>query len=103
MLTTQEIQKVRQYLGQDDHGLAEVFSVLSEPNRCKMFRSIAKSQELSVSDVATILHISLPLASQHLKLMHRSDLLIKVKHGRTTVYSLNNDNTIVRSILNAIA
>lgn len=102
MLSTKELQKVRQYLGTEDQGLAEVFAVLSEPNRCKMFRAIAKSQSLSVGEVATILHISLPLASQHLKILHQGDLLVKSKEGRKVIYSLNSSNHIVGSILNAI-
>lgn len=102
MLSKQEIKKVRQYLGKDDDDLAEVFKMLSEPNRCKMLRSISKNEPLSVSDAAAILKISLPLASQHLKILHRGNLLVRTQSGRSTLYSLNKNNPIVLSILNAI-
>lgn len=102
MLSPQEIQKVRQYLGKEDEGLAEVFKILSEPNRCKMFRSIAKNESLSVSDAAAILNISLPLASQHLKILHQGAFLTKTHKGRSTFYSLNHRNPVVQSILSAI-
>ena len=102
MLSNQEIAKVKKYLGGKDEDLAEIFKVLSEPNRCKMFRFIAKYKKLSVSDAAKILDISLPLASQHLKVLLGGNLLTKVKEGQVVYYSLNDKNPIVQSILNAI-
>ncbi len=102
MLSNQEIAKVKKYLGARDEDLAEIFKVLSEPNRCKMFRAVAKYKKLSVSDAARIVEVSLPLASQHLKVLLNGDLLTKVKEGQTVFYSLNHKNKIVESILNAI-
>ncbi len=102
MLSPHEIAKVRKYLGARDEDLAELFKVLSEPNRCKMFRAIAKHKRLAVGDAAKILGISMPLASQHLKLLLQGDLLTKVKEGQTVYYSLNKKNPVVQSILKAI-
>jgi len=102
MLSPQEIAKLRKYLGGRDQDLAELFKVLSEPNRCKMFRAIAKHERLAVSDAAHILEISLPLASQHLKVLLQGDLVIKDKEAQTVYYSLNKTNPIVQSILKAI-
>jgi DNA-binding transcriptional ArsR family regulator len=102
MLSNQEIAKVRKYLGGRDEDLAELFKVLSEPNRCKMFRAIAKHERLAVSDAAHILDISLPLASQHLKVLLQGELLTKAKQGQTVHYSLNKKNPVVQSILKAI-
>jgi ArsR family transcriptional regulator, lead/cadmium/zinc/bismuth-responsive transcriptional repressor len=102
MLSDQEITKVRKYLGARDEDLAELFKVLSEPNRCKMFRAIAKHKRLAVSDAANILEISMPLASQHLKVLLQGNLLIKTKEGQAVYYSLNQKNPIVQSILKAI-
>lgn len=102
MLSTEEIKKVRKYLGAKDEDLAEIFKVLSEPNRCKMFRAIAKHKQLAVSDASNILKISLPLASQHLKVLLQGDLLVKTKESKVVNYSLNHKNPIVQSILKAI-
>jgi ArsR family transcriptional regulator, arsenate/arsenite/antimonite-responsive transcriptional repressor len=102
MLSPGEITKVRKYLGGKDEALSEVFKVLSEPNRCKMFRAIAKHKKLSVSDAANILNISLPLASQHLKVLLQGNMLLKQKDSRKVYYSLNRENPIVESVLKAI-
>lgn len=102
MLSASEIAKVRKYLGARDEDLADLFKVLSEPNRCKMFRAIAKHERLAVTDAANILEISLPLASQHLKVLLQGNLLLKAKEGQATYYSLNKKNPVVQSIVKAI-
>lgn len=102
MLSTKEIAKVRKYLGARDEDLAELFKVLSEPNRCKMFRAIAKHDRLAVSDTSNILGISLPLASQHLKVLLQGGLLVKTKQAQAVYYSLNKQNPVVQSILKTI-
>ncbi len=102
MLSDQEIAKVKKYLNGKDQNLAETFKLLSDPNRCKMFRALAKHKQISVSDAANILDISLPLASQHLKILYQGDLLAKKKEGQSVYYSLNEHNPFVDSILRAI-
>jgi DNA-binding transcriptional ArsR family regulator len=51
-----------------------------------------------VSDIAKILKISIPLASQHLKILEQGDMLIKEKIGQKVYYKLKGDNKIAKSI-----
>ena len=102
MLSEQEIKKVRKYLNGRDKEFAEIFKTLSDPNRCKIFRTLAAEGRLSVGDTAKVLNISLSLASQHLKILLQSGLLTKQKQGRSVYYKLKQNNKIVSSILKAI-
>lgn len=72
---------------------------LGDINRYRIFRSLIKKQNMQVSDIAKTLNISMPLASQHLKILMLSRLFNKKKHGRRVYYFLNLDNPNVRSIV----
>lgn len=102
MLSEQEIKKVRKYLNGRDKEFAGIFKTLSDPNRCKIFRTLASENRLSVSDTAKVLDISLSLASQHLKTLFQNGLLKKEKEGKSVYYELKHDTPIVSSILKAI-
>ncbi len=102
MLSEQEIKKVRKYLNGRDAEFADIFKTLSDPNRCKIFRTLASELRLSVGDTAKVLNISLSLASQHLKILLQNGLLKKEKQGRTVYYELKQNTPIVSSILKAI-
>jgi DNA-binding transcriptional ArsR family regulator len=102
MLSEQEIKKVRKYLNGRDEEFARIFKMFSDPNRCKIFRTLAKERRLSVGDSAKVLDISLSLASQHLKILLRHGLLKKEKLGRSVYYELNRKAHVVTSILKAI-
>ena len=59
---------------------------------------LGKQPRIAVSDIAKILKISVPLASQHLKILEQAEILAKEKQGQKVYYKLRDDNRIAKSI-----
>lgn len=101
-LSKQEILKNRKILGETDRSIAAIFKVLSDVNRYRIFRVLVEQPKLSVSTIAQILDISLPLASQHIKILVQANLLQKVRDGKKVFPKLKQDNPFVPAILKTI-
>lgn len=103
MLTPKEHTRLQAYINDSDVGpTAAAFDALSEPNRCLIFRALLKSQTLSVGELASVVGISDPLASQHLKILHNANLVRKQKSGRFVNYCINADNKLVLALQKAV-
>jgi DNA-binding transcriptional ArsR family regulator len=102
MLNAHEIQKLRTLLKREDDRLPIVFAALGDPRRCKIFRSFLKRERLCVSDIAHTLGISMSLASQHLKILEVTKLVVREKEGRTVYYRPNIQDELVRSVIKAV-
>jgi DNA-binding transcriptional ArsR family regulator len=102
MLNAREIGKLRSLLTREDDRLPIVFSALSDPTRCRIFRSFLERERLCVSDIAHALRISMSLASQHLKILEITGLLSREKEGRVVYYRPRLDDELVRTIIKAV-
>lgn len=102
MLNPKEIHKLQSLLKREDDRLPIVFSALGDPRRCKIFRSFLKRDRLCVSDVSRTLRISMSLASQHLKILEVTKLVIREKEGRTVYYRPNTHDELVRTVIKAV-
>ena len=102
MPTEKEIQKNRKILSEDDKSIAAAFKVLSDVNRYRIFRILAEQPKLSVSTIAKILDISLPLASQHIKILVQASLLQKEQDGKKVFSKLERNNPLVQTIVKTI-
>lgn len=100
MLTTKQIVKMRKGLNGTDQ--RAVFKVLGDANRYRIVQILSKQGEVAVSDLAKILKISTPLASQHLKTLEQASILEKEKQGPRVYYKLRIDNSVTRSIIKKI-
>lgn len=99
MLSQKEIIKSRNIFKETDKGMVSVFKILSDFNRYRIFRLLAAQPKLTVSNIAQILNISLPLASQHLKLLVAANLLQKERVGKKVFPKIEKNNLFVQSIL----
>lgn len=102
MLSEQEIVKIKKILNGEEDRLSAAFNALGDPKRCRIFRLFLKREELCVSDVAKIMNISLPSASQHLKILEINGLILKEKKGREKYYFLNNKDLIIKAIIKVV-
>jgi DNA-binding transcriptional ArsR family regulator len=102
MLNPTEIQKLRSLLVREDKRLPIIFSALSDPRRCKIFRSFLKRERLCVSDVSRTLGISKSLASQHLKILEVTKLVVREREGRRVYFKPNTSDELVNSIIKAV-
>lgn len=102
MLNPSEIQKLKKLLVRDDERLPIIFSALSDPKRCLIFRSFLKKDKLCVSDISRTLGISMSLASQHLKILEITKLLVRERDGRVIYFRPNTSDELVRTIIKAV-
>lgn len=68
--------------------LSQIFNALSDKNRQKIIQILKKS-ELSVTDIAKHLDITLATLSHHLNVLKKTGLISSRKQGRNIYYSLN--------------
>lgn len=102
MLHPEEISKLRNLLKKEDERLPIVFNALSDPKRCKIFRSFLTKNRMCVSDISNLFGMSMSLASQHLKILEITKLLKKEKVGRTVYYTPHIEDNLVASIIQAV-
>ncbi len=102
MLSPTEKNQLKKHVSLETQRASEVFDALSDPNRCKLFRVFAHKPGLNVSDAASVLNLSLPLASQHLKILESKDLLKRQKTGKEVFYTVNKGDALVKAIISVI-
>jgi DNA-binding transcriptional ArsR family regulator len=102
MLNAREIHKLQSALKHNDDRLPIVFGALGDPKRCLIFRSFLRRERLCVSDVARAMKISMSLASQHLKILEITGLVVRHKEGRTVYYRPKVEDALVRAVIHAV-
>lgn len=65
-----------------------LFEVLAEPNRRKILDCL-RIKERSVGELVTLLSLSQPGISKHLRILRESNLVILRKDGQSHMYRLN--------------
>ncbi|MFA6427244.1 MAG: metalloregulator ArsR/SmtB family transcription factor [Candidatus Magasanikbacteria bacterium] len=102
MLSKKEIKENRKIFSETDKSMAASFKVLSDVNRYRIFRILAQQPRISVSNIARILDISLPLTSQHIKILMHANLLQKEKEGKKIFPKLEHGNPFVQAVVKTI-
>lgn len=100
MLTDKQIFKIRKSFNGIDQ--RAIFKILGDANRYRIFEMLGQKSRLSVSDIAKILKISIPLASQHLKILEQGEILEKEKQGQKVYYKFKADNKLAQTISHEI-
>jgi DNA-binding transcriptional ArsR family regulator len=70
-------------------GVAELFKVLSDDSRLRIVFSLLH-EELCVCDLATVLGLSPPAVSHHLRLLRSARLVQYRRQGKVAFYSLDD-------------
>lgn len=103
MLTPKEHRKLENYIqGIDVSRIATAFDALGEPNRCLIFRALLKESNVSVSQLASAVGISVSLASQHLKVLLQAELVKREKNGKNVYYVVNSKDALVGALREAV-
>ncbi len=100
MITEKQIKKIQKAFNGTDQ--RAIFKMLGDTNRYRIFQTLGREPRVSVSDIAKILKISVPLASQHLKMLELAKILEKEKIGQKVFYKLRTDNRIAQSIAKGV-
>ena len=102
MLTPREKSTLKKYINESDSRLHIIFDALGEQNRCNMFRLFIQNDNLNVGEIADLLGITLPLASQHLKILEQLDVVERNKVGREVFYKVNQADPVIMSIIKSV-
>lgn len=102
MLTKEEIRTARRDIATEEEQLPFMFKALSDMGRYRIFKLLLQRHDLCVTDVANVLGISLPAASQQLRIMEMSGLVKKERMGQMMCYCVRADDLRVMSIIKII-
>jgi len=67
-----------------------------------MTKVMLRYRRMAVSDLARITAVSVPAASQHLRVLERAGLVSRKRLGRSVIYELREDDVYVGRIIDLI-
>lgn len=104
MLSTYEIEQLKKKVVWDDAKVQPLFRALSDPNRCRILRLLIKSGKrvFSVSDIALLLAVSIPTASQHLSILEDGGALRRKRLKQQVNYKIRDDDPLIKSVIAVI-
>ncbi len=88
-------------LNADAEEQAKVFAALSDPMRLRFIQALREATELSGTEIADKLSISLALVCHHSRVLREAGLVLKRKDGQTAFYKLDKKalTTAVRGVM----
>jgi ArsR family transcriptional regulator len=75
----------------DTEQRAKIFAALSDPTRLRIVEKLAQTSEMSGSEIATHVGISLALFCHHSKLLAEAGVIQTRKEGQTKYHALNRE------------
>ena len=102
MLTRESVQELKSEMALEESALPLIFNALSDSGRFHIFKVLLTNEGLCVTDIAKVLSISVPAASQQLKLLELSGLIARERHGQMICYRVKRDDVVVRSLVRLI-
>lgn len=101
-LSKKEIERNRRILSESDKTMAASFKVLSDINRYRIFRILSQQPKISISNIARILNISVPLVSQHIRILTHTNILQKERDGKKVFPKIEYGNPFVQAVVKTI-
>lgn len=87
----------------EDERFPVIFNALSDRGRFRIFRLLTERCDICVTDIANIFRISVPAASQQLRVLEMTGLVKKERVGQTICYEVRTEDFIVRSLMKALS
>lgn len=76
-----------------------MFNALSDLNRFRVFKLLARRQNLCVSDLARVLDVSVPAVSQQLRILEMNGLVKRERRGQMICYKVKKDDPVVKFVI----
>lgn len=99
MMTKQEKEKMKKKLLESDESVLPFLHALADKTRLKIFRLLLKGEELCVTEVASIVDISVPAASQHFRVLEMTGIVEAHRYGQTTCYRVRMKDEKVKRMV----
>lgn len=103
MLTQAEVANLKKEAADDSRGLLTVFGALSDASRFRIFKLLLRERDLCVTDIANVLAISVPAASQQLKVLETSGLISRQRHGQMICYTVRQHEPLVKAVIKILS
>ncbi len=102
MLNKSILKQLKKKLDTNDRWV-KLFDALSDNVRYKMFKLLIQNKNICVSEIAKLFDISVPAASQQLKILELNGLIERLRKGQTICYQTKKDNSEVNLIIKLIS
>lgn len=89
-------------LKQQDQQILQAMQLLADETRFKMFRILLESNGLCVSEISTLLGVSVSAVSQHFRMFELSGMVIKKRHGQKICYAISHGNPVLDDLIEVI-
>ncbi len=83
-------------LSSNDQELIKTMNLLADETRYKMFQILARDSELCVSEIASLLNVSVPAISQQFRVFELSGVVTKKRNGQKICYELKRDSPLLK-------
>lgn len=93
------IAEIQKSLEASDDSLIRMFNALGDPTRFRIFYSLCAANDICVTELARIIQISVPAASQQLKLLEMVDLTVRKRSGQKICYEVNYQHPMVADLV----
>lgn len=103
MLSKEQVKNLQKTFNEDNSKVPIVFSALSDPGRLKIFKLLMKNSDICVTDIARIFDISVPAASQQLRILEMAGLVKSMRMQQMVCYEINNDDPLTKSLVKILA
>ncbi len=103
MLSRREAKRIQIRGGAADNRLPGLFGVLSDPCRFRIFQLLLRRRDLCVTEIARIFNVSVPAASQKLRMLEMTGVVARERDGRMTCYRVRREDPAIRSISEFVA
>ncbi len=82
--------------------LVNVFHLLGDKTRFKIFKLLMSNKELCVTEIADKVGISAPAVSQHFRIFELTGLVDKHRYGQKICYVLKRNDGLVQDLITLI-
>jgi len=98
MLNKKQIANMKKYVVSTTEGerFPLVFNALGDRGRFRIFKLLTERNDLCVTDIANVFGISVPAASQQLRVLEMTGLVRKERIGQTICYEVKVDDSLVK-------
>lgn len=98
MLTKRQIKAIKMGISGEDDRMPVILSTLGDPGRFRIFKILMEHHDICVTDVASILGVTVSAASQQLRVLERVGLVRKDRMGQMICYEVRDDDPMVKSL-----
>jgi ArsR family transcriptional regulator, lead/cadmium/zinc/bismuth-responsive transcriptional repressor len=102
MLKKEQIRAIQKSISAENDQMPLLLNALGDPGRYRIFKILIKHHDICVTEISTILGITVSAASQQLRILERIGLIRKNRMGQMICYELRNDNPFVQLLCTVV-